>query len=211
MNQIGFFIGKHRSLLTWSAGLTTDSLLLYQGHIENSFILYGAAAALAGNLIMLPGSLIETFGDSQRAKTWQKRAKLIAAPIHHTSGPALMCSGLNLGHTGFSTAEIALGLCSLSGSVMQYWENPVLHKTGLDKIDWFKKQGSGKLATYCYSPEILAVFEDAWRLQSPALVGVGVFSSIVIGLLFTRPNEPKQSLADTLSKPSGIVDQPSPV
>ena len=211
MSQVGVFINKYREYLTWGAGLTTDSLLLYQGHIQNGYILYGAGAALAGNLIMLAGKSCETFMDGEKGKIWKERAKYIAAPIHHTSGPALMCSGFNLGHTGLSAAEIGLGLCSLSGSVMQFWEGSVLRTTGLDKIDWVRKQGSGKLATYCYSPEIIAVFQDAWRLQSLPLVGVGVFSSTVIALLFTRPDQPKHGLTSALNKPSGISDEAGPI
>ena len=61
-------------------------VLIYQGHIENSFILYGAVAALTGNLVMLAPSLVETLKDKQRGLCG--RSGRVGSPHPYTIRPA---------------------------------------------------------------------------------------------------------------------------
>jgi hypothetical protein len=199
-------IDRERDALIWGFGFATDFVMLYQGQHENNFITYAAAAALAGNAIRCVSRGVQAVKGKEIATLFGDKVKPVAAAIHHSAGLSLICSGLNLGHTGFSVAEIAFGLCSTSGSVMQFWGNDIVERTGLRNTRLFrntalKHADGGKIATFCYLPVVPSAFEDAWRLNSPALVGVGLLSSAVLALLFTQ--------GKTL--PPGISSAPAPL
>ena len=219
MNAITRFINREHAQLTWALGTLTDGLLLWQGTEENGFITYGAVAALSGNLIRWASSGVKAVKGERAGAAFDKRIKPLAAGIHHTSGIALFCSGLDLGHTGFSVAELAFGVCSTSGSIMQMWGQDImdmlhLRDTALFQHTPFKGASSGRIALACYSPLVLAAFEDAWRLQSWKLLGVGIVSGCVLAMLWTRPDEDaaKLKLADTLGKPADPMPrEPSPL
>jgi hypothetical protein len=219
MTAIGRFIDREHAQLTWALGTLTDALLLWQGTEENGFITYCAAAALSGNLIRWASSGVKAVKSEAAGLTFDRRVKPFAAGIHHSAGAALICSGLNLGDTGFSVAEIAFGVCSSSGSVMQFWGQDMIDKLHLRDTKAFqrwplKHASSGRIALACYSPLVPSVFQDAWRLQSWKLLGVGIVSGCVLGLLWTRPDPDaaKLKLADALGKPTDPMSkQPSPI
>ena len=216
MSAITRFIDREHAQLTWALGTLTDALLLWQGTEENGFITYGAIAALSGNLIRWASSGVQKLKGKTAGEAFDKRVKPLAAGIHHTAGASLFCSGLDLGHTGFSVAELAFGVCSTSGSIMQFWGQGIIDRLHLRDTALFRRwplkhASSGRIALACYSPGVLAAFEDAWRLQSWKLALMGLVSSSILWLLWTRPDPDAAKLSQAGKPADPMPQEPSPI
>ncbi len=98
----------------------------------------------------------------------------------------MILSGCGLGHTGLSAAEMVLGVCSSSGSLMQFWGDEILHATRLDKTRAFANLHGGRLALIFYSPGIVSLFADAWRLHSPLIATAGMAGLGVVTFLWNK-------------------------